>query len=276
MTEWTVKEIYEPQPADDSPNGSPTDGGTTTDNADTDAALVRTSTPSHSNPMRISMLADCDKPRERLLTKGARALSKAELLAILIGSGTKKESAVQLMQRILKDCGGSLKKLSALSADQLMAYNGIGEAKAVTILAACELGRQREKEREGDAPEILNSPDLIYEHIIHDVKDNTTEDAYAIFLNQACRHIKTVHISHGGLTETAIDVRVLMKEAILCNATVMVLIHNHPSGNTRPSREDDNVTKRVKAACETMRIHFMDHIIVAESGFYSYCNEGRL
>ncbi len=251
---WTVREIYEPQEQPD------------------DKATRRR----EPNPDRIELMSDDDKPREKLLAKGAEALTKAELLAILIGSGNRKESAVQLMNRMLKDCQDSLRVLTRMSAAQMMLYNGIGEAKALSIVAACELGRRRELERQDDKPLVLNTPELIYKHICPYIVNADVEEAYAIYLNQACRHMKTVRLSHGGMTETAVDVRMLIKEALFCNATVVILVHNHPSGNVTPSRDDDNLTKKVKAACDTMRLQMLDHLVVSDTDYYSYRDQGKL
>lgn len=217
-----------------------------------------------------------DRPREKMERLGAGALSSAELLAILIGSGSTKENAVQLMQKVMRDCGDSLKALGRMSIDELRTYNGIGDAKAITILAACELGKRRQEEEVKERLD-LSSAQSIYEYMHPKMQDLATEEAWILLLNHNFKLItEAIRLSHGGLTETAVDVRVIVKHAILNNATVVVLLHNHPSGNIQPSGNDNRITREVKEALKLMRIHFADHIIVTDSGFYSYQENGRL
>ena len=216
-----------------------------------------------------------DRPRERLRDHGAHTLSKAELLAILIGSGTSDKTAVDVMQDILIDCNDNLNTLGKLSIHDLMGYKGIGEAKAITILAACELGRRRAREKAEERPDMTSSS-LVYDYMHSIMQDYYVEEAWVLLMNQGCKLIKPVCISHGGISETAVDVRIILKEALLNNATMIVLCHNHPSGSLRPSKDDDRLTERVKMACETMRISFLDHIIVTDGAYYSYRDEGRL
>lgn len=225
--------------------------------------------------LNINQWAEEDRPREKLMTLGAEALSNAELLAILIGSGSTKETAVELMKRILVDCHNNLNTLGKMSIRDLCQYNGIGEAKAITILAACELGKRRVREKAEERPQLSTATD-IYNYMYTRTQDLDVEEAWIVLMNQNYRLIKTVRLSHGGLTETAVDVRVAMKEAIMANATVMVLCHNHPSNNPKPSRDDDRLTERMKKACELMRIHFLDHIILTDGMYYSYHEMGRL
>ena len=225
--------------------------------------------------LNINQWAEEDRPREKLMALGAEALSNAELLAILIGSGSTKETAVELMKRILVDCHNNLNTLGKMSIQDLCQYNGIGEAKAITILAACELGKRRVREKAEERPQLSTATD-IYNYMYTRTQDLDVEEAWIVLMNQNYRLIKTVRLSHGGLTETAVDVRVAMKEAIMANATVMVLCHNHPSNNPKPSRDDDRLTERMKKACELMRIHFLDHIILTDGMYYSYHEMGRL
>lgn len=225
--------------------------------------------------LNINQWAEEDRPREKLMTLGAEALSNAELLAILIGSGSTKETAVELMKRILVNCHNNLNTLGKMSIRDLCQYNGIGEAKAITILAACELGKRRVREKAEERPQLSTATD-IYNYMYTRTQDLDVEEAWIVLMNQNYRLIKTVRLSHGGLTETAVDVRVAMKEAIMANATVMVLCHNHPSNNPKPSRDDDRLTERMKKACELMRIHFLDHIILTDGMYYSYHEMGRL
>lgn len=219
--------------------------------------------------------AEEDRPREKLMQNGPGVLSDSELLAILIGSGSTKESAVSLMQRILADCGNNLNTLGKMSLHELMRYNGIGEAKAVTILAACELGKRRHATPAAVRPD-LGSASAAYDYMLPKMQDLDVEEAWVLLMNQRFHLIKAVRLSHGGLSETAVDVRIVMREAILAGATVLTLCHNHPSGNCRPSGDDDRLTQKIRKACETMRIYMADHIIVTDGCYYSYAEEGRL
>ncbi len=227
------------------------------------------------NKLNINQWAEEDRPRERMMSLGAENLSNAELLAILIGSGSTQESAVELMKRILSDHNNSLNTLGKLSIQELCHYNGIGEAKAVTILAACELGKRRMREKVEERPD-LGSAIQIYNYMHTHMQDLDVEEAWVLLMNQNFKLLKAERISHGGITETAVDVRIIMKEALLVNATILALAHNHPSNNIRPSKDDDNLTQRVKKACETMRIYFLDHIIITDGAYYSYHEQGRL
>ncbi len=225
--------------------------------------------------LSINQWSEDDRPREKLERLGADALSDAELLAILIGSGSAKESAVDLMRRILGDCRNNLNTLGKMTIHELTQYHGMGPAKAITILAACELGRRRKEAKAEERPQI-GSASAIYKLMVDELRDKPVEEFHALMLNQRLQLIKKVLISRGGLTETAVDVRVIMKEALLCNATAMAVCHNHPSGNTRPSRQDDSLTQTIRAACDTMRIHLVDHVVVADGAYYSYNDEGKL
>lgn len=218
---------------------------------------------------------EADMPREKLERLGAEALSNAELLAILIGSGSAEESAVDLMKRVLNGCKNNLNTLGKRTINELCAYKGIGPAKAITILAACELGKRRQLEK-AEERENLNSASAIYEHMHPIMQDLDVEEAWILLMNQNFKLIKKIRISHGGFSETAVDVRVIMKNALLSNATVLALCHNHPSNNIRPSNDDDHITKRIKDACQLMRVFFLDHLIITDGKYYSYSEEGRL
>ena len=211
-----------------------------------------------NSKLNINDWAEEDRPRERLERLGAEWLSNAELLAILIGSGNAHQTAVDLMKQVLGDCNNNLNTLGKLSIKDLERYNGIGPAKAITILAACELGKRRAKEKAEERKD-LGSATAIYN-----------------FMHPHFKLIEAKRISFGGFTETAIDVRVILREAILKNATILAICHNHPSGNAVPSRADDQLTQRVQKACEVMRIHFLDHIIVCDGHYFSYNEQGRL
>ena len=225
--------------------------------------------------LNISEWAVEDRPREKLLRLGAEALTNAELLAILIGSGSTTESAVDLMKHVLGDCGNNLNQLGKLTVRQLTAYHGVGEAKAVTILAACELGKRRQKERALERTQ-LNSAVAIYDFMLPQMQDLDVEEAWVLFMNQNFKLLRCMRLSRGGITETSVDVRVVMKEALLSGATVLALCHNHPSGNVKPSTDDDRITRRVQQACELMRIHFLDHLVITDGLYYSYQESGRL
>lgn len=216
-----------------------------------------------------------DRPREKMMERGASALSPAELLAILIGSGSPQESAVALMQRLMRDCKGSLRRLSRLSVSDLCNYNGIGPAKAITILAACELGRRRAEEPKEERQR-FTSAQVIYDYFRPRVEDLPTEEFRVLLLDQGLRLISDAVISRGGLTATVVDVRLILREALLAQAPVIALCHNHPSGNVHPSTQDDNITRKVQKAAADMDIRLIDHIIVGDKAFYSYQDQGVL
>lgn len=223
----------------------------------------------------INHWSEADRPREKLERLGASALSDAELLAILIGSGSPKESAVDLMRRILGDCNNNLNTLGKMSVQDLEQYHGMGPAKAITILAACELGKRR-KNTDAEQRQDLGSATAIYNFMHPKMQDLDVEEFHILLMNQAFKLIKSICVSHGGMTETAVDIRIIMKHAILNGTTVMAVCHNHPSGNTCPSTNDDRLTLQIKHACEVMRIHFLDHVIVTDGRYYSYHEEGRV
>lgn len=222
----------------------------------------------------ILSLSTEDRPREKFELKGGDALSTAELLAILTGSGSKEENAVQLMQRVMTDCRGSLSALSRMSINELCRYKGIGRAKAVTILAACELARRRTTEAE--LPRKFDNANAIYQYFRPKMLNLSIEESHVLLLNQSLSFIASKLISRGGITGTVVDVRLVLKEALLAGSTQIVLCHNHPSGSLFPSRDDDNLTQKLKLAASNMDIHLIDHIIVTERGYYSYSEQGRL
>lgn len=224
--------------------------------------------------LNIKQWAEEDRPREKMVKLGTEALSDAELLAILIGKGSAKEDAVSLMKRILADCKNNLNTLGKMSIHELCQYNGIGEAKAITILAACELGKRRQMESPEERPD-LGTATRLYNYMHPIMQDLDVEEFWVLLLNQHYRLIKKVRISHGGITETAVDIRIIMKEAVLANTTILAVCHNHPSGNLKPSRQDDELTKSIKRACELMHIHFLDHVIITDGQYYSYHEQGK-
>ena len=224
--------------------------------------------------LNIKQWAEEDRPREKMVKLGTEALSDAELLAILIGKGSAKEDAVSLMKRILADCKNNLNTLGKQSIHELCQYNGIGEAKAITILAACELGKRRQMERPEERPD-LGTATRIYNHMHPIMQDLDVEEFWVLLMNQHYRLIKKLRISHGGITETAVDIRIIIKEAVLANATILAVCHNHPSANLSPSSQDDHLTKDIKRACELMHIHFLDHVIITDGQYYSYHEQGK-
>ena len=228
-----------------------------------------------SDRLNINQWSEDDRPRERLERLGAQALSDAELLAILVGSGSTKEDAVSLMKRILSDCQNNLNTLGKLTIRDLCQYNGIGPAKAITILAACELGKRRQAEKPQERPD-LGTATLLYNYMHPKMQDLDTEEFWLLLMNQNYRLIKELRIAHGGITEVAVDIRLLLKEALLCNATILAVCHNHPSGSIRPSKADDDLTQRILRACQLMNIKFLDHVIVTDGLYYSYHESGMI
>ena len=224
--------------------------------------------------LTIKRWAEEDRPREKMISKGAQALTNAELLAILIGSGNDEDSAVALMQKVLAAYDNSLDRVGRLSIDELCRFKGIGPAKAVTILAACELGRRRAVEH----PEsrVVRSAAQVYEYFYPMMRDLAVEECHVLLLNQSARIIDSVRIGMGGLTETVVDVRIILREALLKRATSLILCHNHPSGNLRPSGHDDRLTRQVQEAARVLNLTLADHVIFTDHGYYSYADEGRL
>ena len=223
--------------------------------------------------LKISQWAEEDRPREKLERLGTQALSDAELLAILIGSGSPQEDAVSLMKRILNDCNNNLNTLGKLTIHDLCQYNGVGPAKAITILAACELGKRRQLETVEERPDI-GTATRIYNHMHPILQDKDVEEFWILLMNQNYRLIKKVCIAHGGISEVSVDIRIIMREAVLANATILAVCHNHPSGSLSPSRMDNELTHSIQNACRLMRIHFLDHVIVTDGAYYSYHEEG--
>ena len=223
----------------------------------------------------IKHWAEEDRPREKLMAKGAEALTNAELLAILIGGGTTKKSAVELMQEVLRDCGDTLRGLNHMTLQDLLRYNGIGEAKALTIIAAAEIGKRRMMEDSRQIPQMRTGTDVL-KFMSPIIQDLTHEESWALLLNNNARLIHLSHLSTGGLAETVVDVRMLLKEALLHDATCFFLVHNHPSGNLRPSRYDEELTQRVARASATVNLRIIDHVIVTEGDYYSFSENGKL
>jgi DNA repair protein RadC len=226
--------------------------------------------------LNIKDWAEEDRPREKMLLKGVAALSDAELLGILIGSGNKNETAVELAQRILHSAGNNLNVLGKLEIKDLIKnFNGIGEAKAITIVAALELGKRRKLSEAVTQPQITSSESVyqIFHPILADLKH---EEVWVLLLNRANKVLKKIQVSKGGVAGTVVDIRMIMKEAIDSLASAMILCHNHPSGNSQPSGDDDQITKRLKEAGYLMDIRLLDHVIVCDHSYYSYMDKGKL
>lgn len=223
----------------------------------------------------IKHWAEEDRPREKLMAKGAEALTNAELLAILIGGGTTKKSAVELMQEVLHDCGDTLRGLNHMTLQDLLRYNGIGEAKALTIIAAAEIGKRRMMEDSRQIPQMRTGADVL-KFMSPIIQDLNHEESWAMLLNNNARILHLSHLSTGGLAETTVDVRILLKEALLHDATCFILVHNHPSGNMRPSRYDEELTQRLNRAAQAINLRMIDHVIVTEGEYYSFSENGKL
>lgn len=223
----------------------------------------------------IKEWAKDDRPREKLLSKGAEALSDSELLAILINNGSKEKSAVELAKEILKLGKDNLVELGKLSLKDLMKIKGIGEAKAITIAAALELGRRRQGAAVLSKAVLRQSGDIA-RYLQTILKDYQHEVFAVLFLNQANKVNHFEIISEGGITGTVADPRIILKKALAENAVNIILCHNHPSGSLKPSRADEELTQKIKEAAKYLDITVMDHIIVSEAGYYSFADEGLL
>jgi DNA repair protein RadC len=223
----------------------------------------------------IKEWAKDDRPREKLLSKGAEALSDSELLAILINNGSREKSAVELAKEILKLGKDNLVELGKLSLKDLMKIKGIGEAKAITIAAALELGRRRQGASVLNKPVLRQSGDIA-RYLQTILKDYQHEVFAVLFLNQANKVNHFEIISEGGITGTVADPRIILKKALAENAVNIILCHNHPSGSLKPSRADEELTQKIKEAAKYLDITVMDHIIVSEAGYYSFADEGLL
>ncbi|WP_115463198.1 RadC family protein [Winogradskyella aurantiaca] len=228
-----------------------------------------------SNSMSIKSWSQDDQPREKLRDKGRNSLSNAELIAILIGSGSKNESAVALSKRILSSVDNNLYSLGKLSLKQLMKFKGIGEAKAIAIAAALEIGRRRGVEGEIvlDKIESSNTVFRIMQPIIGDLPH---EEFWILFLNNSNKILRKQQLSRGGMTGTLVDTRLVMKQALEEGATSIILIHNHPSGTLRASKADKSITQKLKAAGELLDVKVLDHLIVTEHAYFSFADEGFL
>ncbi len=225
--------------------------------------------------LAINHWAEEDRPREKLSRQGRRALSDAELIAILIGSGSKSESAVELSRRILNESTNDLNKLASYSISNLTQFKGIGEAKAIAIVAALELGRRRRETPIPVRTQITTSRDA-YHVLLPTYADLNHEEFWILLLNTANRVIAKQLISKGGRAGTVVDVKILFEEVLSFKATAIILTHNHPSGNLTPSHQDQVLTKRICEAGKLLDIKVLDHLIFSNQGYYSFSDEGEL
>ena len=216
-----------------------------------------------------------DRPREKMKQKGASALTNAELLAILIHTGNTEDSVVALTQKVMASCRNSLSELGKLSVGELCSFKGIGEAKAISILAACELGRRRKEEEPMRRPQVRTSRS-VYDYFYPIMTDLQVEECHVLFLNQSSKVIDSMRVSQGGLSNASVDIRCILREALLRRATSLVLCHNHPSGTAVPSRQDDELTRSLAEAARKVDMPLLDHVIFTEQGYYSYSDKGRL
>lgn len=214
------------------------------------------------------ILAD-ERPEFKAANYGFDALSNTELLSMVINRGAGTAESLSQARQLINMADNNLSNLAKLSMDEMQVVQGIGDCKALAVLAALELGKRR-------AVEKLGSSLAIYNYMLPQMADLKVEQAHVILMNQNFRLIKSVKLSEGGITETSVDIRILMREAVLSGATIMAFVHNHPSGNTQPSKADDVLTQQIAKACQVMRLFFMDHVIVTDGAFYSYHDKGRL
>ena len=221
----------------------------------------------------ITNWSEDDKPREKLMLKGKSVLSDAELIAILIGSGSRNESAVDLSKKILASVDNNLNALGKVSISQLMNFKGIGEAKAISIIAALELGRRRRAEEVVELKKVTSSK-VIFEIMQPIIRELPHEEFWIIYLNNSNKVISKSQLSKGGITGTLVDIRIVFKTALEMGATALILCHNHPSGTLIPSDADRQITRKLKLAGDSLEIKVLDHLIVTETSYFSFADEG--
>lgn len=223
----------------------------------------------------IKEWSEDDRPREKLLLKGKNALSHAELIAILINSGNKEESAVALSKRILASVALNLTELGKLSAKDLMKFKGIGEAKSISIIAALELGRRRRGEEAIEKKQVTSSSS-VFELMQPIIGELSHEEFWIVYLNNSNKVLKKIQLSKGGILGTLVDVRLVLKAALQIDAVGLILTHNHPSGSLIPSQADKKITQKLKIASETIDIKVLDHLIITEKAYFSFADENLL
>lgn len=225
--------------------------------------------------MSIKFLAEDDRPREKFLLKGKNALSDAELLAIIMGSGNREDSAVELGRKILSSVGNNWHNLSLLSISDLVKFKGVGEAKAISIATALEIGRRRAAQEVPEKIQISSSVDL-YKVLQPFLSDLQTEEFWVVFLNQSNRVIGKTRLTSGGINQSVVDIRILFKAALEHFATAIVVAHNHPSGNLKASAEDLKITKQIFEAGKLLNIQLLDHLIITQDSYLSFADENLL
>ena len=225
--------------------------------------------------MKIKDWSNDERPRERVMALGPEAVSNAELLAILIGSGTPEVTSVDLMRKVLSEHGDSLRALGTLSRQELEKYNGIGPAKAVAIQAAMELGKRLLLETKGPKAKFGSSTDA-FDLFRTKIGDIPHEECHLLLLDVKNQFMGYHVVSRGGISESSVDVRLVLRHALIAGAPNLIFAHNHPSGNPMPSRQDDDLTMRLQKACQTMALRLLDHIIIGDDTYYSYADEGRV
>lgn len=228
-----------------------------------------------STKLSIHQLSEEDRPREKLLLRGRQQLSNAELLAILIGSGNKEKNAIELSQEILFSANNNLNELAKLTINDLTKFSGIGEAKAITIASALELGRRRKSEEMLTKPKVSSSRDA-FNIISPYLLDLSHEEFWILCLNRANQLIRVENISSGGLSGTVADPKVIFKKALENNSSGIILVHNHPSGNLKPSQADMKITQQLKEAGVVLEIPILDHLIFTDKDYFSFADEGVL
>lgn len=225
--------------------------------------------------MSIKFLAEDDRPREKFLLKGKNALSDAELLAIIMGSGNREDSAVELGRKILHSVSNNWHNLSLMQISDLMKFKGIGEAKAISIATALEIGRRRASQEVPEKVQVSSSRES-YKVLLPFLSDLHTEEFWAIYLNQNNRVLGKSKLSSGGINQSVVDVRILFKTALEHFSTGIIIAHNHPSGNLKPSSEDLKITKQIAEAGKILNIQLLDHLIIAQNSYLSFADEGLL
>ncbi|MEN8786945.1 MAG: DNA repair protein RadC [Flavobacteriales bacterium] len=225
--------------------------------------------------LSIKNWSEKDQPREKLMTQGRQVLSDAELIAILIGSGNREESAIELCKKILNNSSNNLNELAKLSVIDLMKFKGIGEAKAISIVAALELGRRRKSEAVIDKVKLTSSKEA-YEYLRPVLEDLPHEEFWILFLNRANKIIGKQLIGRGGISQTTADVKIVFKKSIDKQASAIILAHNHPSGNIKPSESDIQLTRKIKNGSELLDIQVLDHLIVGDGNYFSFNDSGMM
>lgn len=220
------------------------------------------------------MLAD-ERPEYKAANYGFESLSNTELLSMVINRGPGTIESMSQARQLMNVASGSLTALGKMSMYEMQVVQGIGDCKALAILAALELGKRKAMEKQGYRPD-LGSSISIYNFLHPMMADLQVEEAHLLLMNQNFKLLKHVKLSVGGITDTSVDVRRIMREAVMCNATIVALAHNHPSGSPYPSKDDDRLTTQIHKACEVMRLFFMDHVIITDGAFYSYHDKGKL